>query len=91
MRVGLNVDMAVHGGECIDLFHKHPKDYYCLILCDLFMPVKGKAKKKQIALIVLCLITRLSKKKKQMVMKRRVKFENGKKKTWLPMKHQNQL
>lgn len=41
-RVGLNVDVAVHGGECIELFHKHPKDYYCLILCDLFMPVKGK-------------------------------------------------
>ncbi|KAK4514915.1 uncharacterized protein ATC70_002522 [Mucor velutinosus] len=39
-RVGLNVDIAVHGGECIELFHKHPKDYYCLILCDLFMPVK---------------------------------------------------
>lgn len=41
-RVGLNVDVAVHGGECIELFHKHPKEYYCLILCDLFMPVKGK-------------------------------------------------
>ncbi|KAI8642129.1 hypothetical protein BD408DRAFT_443799 [Parasitella parasitica] len=40
LRVGLSVDVAVHGGECIELFHKHPKDYYCLILCDLFMPVK---------------------------------------------------
>ncbi|KAI9484104.1 MAG: succinate dehydrogenase iron-sulfur subunit, partial [Benjaminiella poitrasii] len=39
-RVGLTVDVAIHGGECIELFHKHPKDYYCLILCDLFMPVK---------------------------------------------------
>lgn len=41
-RVGLDVDVAVHGGECIDMFLKHPQDYYCLILCDLFMPVKGK-------------------------------------------------
>ncbi|KAI7896111.1 succinate dehydrogenase iron-sulfur subunit, partial [Mucor mucedo] len=39
-RVGLDVDIAVHGGECIDMFLKHPRDYYCLILCDLFMPVK---------------------------------------------------
>lgn len=41
-RVGLNVDIAVHGGECIDLFFKYPRDHYSLILCDLFMPVKGK-------------------------------------------------
>ncbi|RCH92500.1 hypothetical protein CU097_007528 [Rhizopus azygosporus] len=39
-RVGLNVDIAVHGQECIDLFLKHPKSHYDLILCDLFMPVK---------------------------------------------------
>lgn len=39
-RVGLSVDVAVHGGECLDLFWKHPKNYYNLILCDLFMPVK---------------------------------------------------
>ncbi|OBZ87070.1 Peroxide stress-activated histidine kinase mak1 [Choanephora cucurbitarum] len=39
-RVGLSVDVATHGQECLDLYHKHPKDYYCLILCDLFMPVK---------------------------------------------------
>ncbi|KAI9365774.1 hypothetical protein BD770DRAFT_423662 [Pilaira anomala] len=39
-RVGLEVDVAVHGGECIDMFLNHPRDYYCLILCDLFMPVK---------------------------------------------------
>ncbi|KAI8885290.1 hypothetical protein K501DRAFT_284371 [Backusella circina FSU 941] len=39
-RVGLNVDIAVHGGECIDLFFKYPRDHYSLILCDLFMPVK---------------------------------------------------
>jgi CheY-like chemotaxis protein len=41
-RVGLSVDVAVHGGECIELYMKHPKNYYHLILCDLFMPVKGK-------------------------------------------------
>lgn len=41
-RVGLSVDIAVHGQECIDLFLKHPKSHYDLILCDLFMPVKGK-------------------------------------------------
>ncbi|KAI8358419.1 hypothetical protein BD560DRAFT_455789 [Blakeslea trispora] len=39
-RVGLSVDVATHGQECLDLYHKYPKDYYCLILCDLFMPVK---------------------------------------------------
>ncbi|EIE80047.1 succinate dehydrogenase [ubiquinone] iron-sulfur subunit [Rhizopus delemar RA 99-880] len=39
-RVGLSVDVAVHGGECIELYMKHPKNYYHLILCDLFMPVK---------------------------------------------------
>jgi hypothetical protein len=40
-RVGLAVDVAVHGGECIEMLFKQPKDYYCMILCDLFMPVKG--------------------------------------------------
>lgn len=39
-RVGLQVEVAEHGGECIDMFLNHPKDYYNLILCDLFMPVK---------------------------------------------------
>ncbi|KAI9249067.1 succinate dehydrogenase iron-sulfur subunit, partial [Helicostylum pulchrum] len=39
-RVGLDVDVAAHGGECLDMFLNKPKDYYCLILCDLFMPVK---------------------------------------------------
>ncbi|KAI9256692.1 hypothetical protein BY458DRAFT_492521 [Sporodiniella umbellata] len=38
-RVGLSVDVAVHGGECLDLFLKNPGSYH-LILCDLFMPVK---------------------------------------------------
>ncbi|KAI8997047.1 hypothetical protein BDB01DRAFT_713854 [Pilobolus umbonatus] len=39
-RIGLDVDVACHGGECIDFFLGHPKGYYSLILCDLFMPVK---------------------------------------------------
>lgn len=39
-RVGLSVDVAVHGGEGIELFLKDPRKYN-LILCDLFMPVKG--------------------------------------------------
>jgi CheY-like chemotaxis protein len=38
-RVGLSVDVAVHGGEGIELFLKDPRKYN-LILCDLFMPVK---------------------------------------------------
>lgn len=44
-RVGLEVEVAEHGGECIDMFLNHPKDYYNLILCDLFMPVKGNVKR----------------------------------------------
>lgn len=42
IRVGLLVDVANDGEECITYFKKTPPGYYSLILCDLFMPVKGK-------------------------------------------------
>ncbi|KAI9314882.1 hypothetical protein BX666DRAFT_2029129 [Dichotomocladium elegans] len=40
VRVGLEVDVAADGEECVNLFVSRPHDYYSLILCDLFMPVK---------------------------------------------------
>ncbi|KAI9246532.1 hypothetical protein BY458DRAFT_77041 [Sporodiniella umbellata] len=46
-RVGLDVDVAIHGEECTDLFFNNPKGYYNLILCDLFMPVKDGYKATQ--------------------------------------------
>ncbi|KAI9265046.1 hypothetical protein BDA99DRAFT_41153 [Phascolomyces articulosus] len=39
-RVGLNVEVASDGDECVKLFHSQPPGYFSLILCDLFMPVK---------------------------------------------------
>ncbi|KAG2219117.1 hypothetical protein INT45_009784 [Circinella minor] len=39
-RVGLNVEVASDGDECVKLFHSRPSGYFSLILCDLFMPVK---------------------------------------------------
>lgn len=42
MRVGLEVDVVSDGSQCVDAVLSHPHDYYCLVLCDLFMPVKGK-------------------------------------------------
>jgi CheY-like chemotaxis protein len=42
IRVGLLVDVANDGEECVTYFKKNPPGYYSLILCDLFMPVKGK-------------------------------------------------
>lgn len=41
MRVGLDVEVACDGQECVDMFLSHPHGYYSIILCDLFMPVKG--------------------------------------------------
>ena len=41
MRVGLDVEVASDGQECVDMFLSHPHGYYSIILCDLFMPVKG--------------------------------------------------
>jgi CheY-like chemotaxis protein len=41
-RVGLEVDVASDGCQCVDAVLSHPHNYYALILCDLFMPVKGK-------------------------------------------------
>ncbi|KAG0172676.1 hypothetical protein DFQ28_009656 [Apophysomyces sp. BC1034] len=40
VRVGLNVDIAGDGEECVKAFFSNPPNYYSLILCDLFMPVK---------------------------------------------------
>lgn len=42
IKVGLEVSVAVNGEECLDLFFSHPYGYFSLILCDLFMPVKGE-------------------------------------------------
>ncbi|KAJ2963624.1 hypothetical protein NQZ79_g1403 [Umbelopsis isabellina] len=39
-RVGLEVDIAADGCQCVDTVMSHPHGYYALILCDLFMPVK---------------------------------------------------
>ncbi|KAI9479525.1 hypothetical protein BDB00DRAFT_858694 [Zychaea mexicana] len=39
-RVGLNVEVASDGDECVKLFHSRPPGHFSLILCDLFMPVK---------------------------------------------------
>ena len=44
-RVGLNVEVASDGDECVKLFHSRPPGYFSLILCDLFMPVKGNISK----------------------------------------------
>lgn len=41
-RVGLDVEVAGDGEACLELFYSHPPNYYSLILCDLFMPIKGK-------------------------------------------------
>lgn len=41
VRVGLDVEVASDGQECVDMFLSHPHGYYSIILCDLFMPVKG--------------------------------------------------
>lgn len=40
VRVGLDVEVACDGQECVDMFLSHPHGYYSIILCDLFMPVK---------------------------------------------------
>lgn len=40
-RVGLEVDIAADGSQCVDTVMSHPHGYYALILCDLFMPIKG--------------------------------------------------
>jgi len=39
-KVGLDVTVANNGVQCLDEFYSHPHDYFALILCDLFMPVK---------------------------------------------------
>ncbi|ORX55707.1 hypothetical protein DM01DRAFT_1335100 [Hesseltinella vesiculosa] len=39
-RVGLTVELANDGQECVDRFMENPFGYYSLVLCDLFMPVK---------------------------------------------------
>ncbi|CAG8530718.1 5363_t:CDS:10 [Acaulospora morrowiae] len=39
-KVGLGVEIANNGEECLKKFYSHPHSYYSLILCDLFMPVK---------------------------------------------------
>ncbi|KAI8070952.1 hypothetical protein BC940DRAFT_294837 [Gongronella butleri] len=40
LRVGLDVEVANDGEECVQRFLEKPHGYYSLILCDLFMPVK---------------------------------------------------
>ncbi|CAG8524377.1 10644_t:CDS:10 [Diversispora eburnea] len=39
-KVGLDVEIANNGEECLEKFYSYPHNYYSLILCDLFMPVK---------------------------------------------------
>ncbi|CAG8517827.1 5440_t:CDS:10, partial [Ambispora leptoticha] len=39
-KVGLDVSVANNGEKCLEIFFAHPPDYFALILCDLFMPVK---------------------------------------------------
>ncbi|CAG8437642.1 10517_t:CDS:10 [Ambispora gerdemannii] len=39
-KVGLEVTVANNGVQCLETFYSHPPDYFSLILCDLFMPVK---------------------------------------------------
>ncbi|EHK42346.1 histidine kinase, variant 2 [Trichoderma atroviride IMI 206040] len=39
-KVGLDVDIAVDGEECLDRALSRPHSYYSLILCDLHMPRK---------------------------------------------------
>lgn len=40
VRVGLLVDVANDGEECVAYFMDKPYGYYSMILCDLFMPKK---------------------------------------------------
>ncbi|KAI8577007.1 hypothetical protein K450DRAFT_253934 [Umbelopsis ramanniana AG] len=40
VRVGLEVDVVSDGSQCVDAVLSRPHNYYALILCDLFMPVK---------------------------------------------------
>ncbi|KAG2172948.1 hypothetical protein INT44_004689 [Umbelopsis vinacea] len=40
VRVGLEVDVVSDGCQCVDTVLSRPHNYYALILCDLFMPVK---------------------------------------------------
>lgn len=47
-RVGLEVEVAGDGEEFVKEFLSHPPNYYSLILCDLFMPVKGKRSAQQV-------------------------------------------
>lgn len=42
MRVGLEADVVSDGCQCVDTVLSHPHDYYALVLCDLFMPIKGR-------------------------------------------------
>ncbi|OAA67266.1 sensor histidine kinase response [Niveomyces insectorum RCEF 264] len=39
-KVGVEVDVATDGVECLDIVFSRPHDYYSLILCDLHMPRK---------------------------------------------------
>ncbi|CAG8645968.1 2496_t:CDS:2, partial [Gigaspora rosea] len=39
-KVGLDVTVVDNGAECLEKFYAHDHDYFSLILCDLFMPVK---------------------------------------------------
>ncbi|KAF9278259.1 hypothetical protein BGZ68_008682, partial [Mortierella alpina] len=38
--VGADLTIANDGNECLDKFQSHPRGYFSLILCDLFMPGK---------------------------------------------------
>ncbi|KAF9082955.1 hypothetical protein BGX23_011911 [Mortierella sp. AD031] len=38
--VGAELMIANDGNECLDKFKSHPKGYFSLVLCDLFMPGK---------------------------------------------------
>ncbi|KAF9183564.1 hypothetical protein BGZ50_004147 [Haplosporangium sp. Z 11] len=37
-KVGAELTIANDGNECLDEFISHPREYFSLILCDLFMP-----------------------------------------------------
>ncbi|CAG8537246.1 9659_t:CDS:10 [Paraglomus occultum] len=39
-KVGLDVTVAANGIQCLSEFFSHSHDYFSLILCDLFMPLK---------------------------------------------------
>ncbi|CAG8648326.1 24686_t:CDS:10, partial [Racocetra persica] len=39
-KVGLEVTVVDNGAQCLEKFYSHDHNYFSLILCDLFMPVK---------------------------------------------------